>query len=159
MKGCKGTIASFIICKSWTSLHLSFDFFTPKIEVLYELLQAINSPSSFKFSMLVFNPSLTSDFRGYFFWCGNMCGSLSLPMTGIDFCIWPTVYPSVYTLRFTFYSINGRERESFILTKIKAWTLLSISLPKRGEADSGTFRNLCAKGTESQLQFRGQLKQ
>ena len=127
--------------------------------MFHELLQGINRPSSFKFSVIGFNPSLALDFRGYCFWCGNMCGSLSLLTTGTDFCIWSTVFPSVYTLGFTFYSINGRERESSIFMKIKAWILLSISFPKMGERDSGTIRNLCAKGTESQLQFRGQLKQ
>ena len=51
----KGTTTSFIIHKSWTSLYLSFDFFTPKIGVVYGLLQEINSPCSFKFSMMSFN--------------------------------------------------------------------------------------------------------
>ena len=58
--GCKGTTASFIIHKSWTSLHLPFYFFISKIGVLHGLLQGINSPCSFKFSMMGFNPSLTS---------------------------------------------------------------------------------------------------
>ena len=40
------------------SLHLSFDFSIPKIGVLHGLLQGINSPRSFKFSVMGFNPSL-----------------------------------------------------------------------------------------------------
>ena len=36
--------------------------------------------------------------------------------------------------------------------KTEAWTLLSISLPKRGEVDSGTISNSCENSTESQLQ-------
>jgi len=35
--------------------------------------------------------------------------------------------------------------------KTEAWTLLSISLPKRGEGDSGTIRNSCENSTESQM--------
>ena len=70
--GCKETTASFIIHKSYyeimrlfinlifhkPSLHLSFDFSIPKIGVLHGLLQGINSPRSFKFSVMGFNPSL-----------------------------------------------------------------------------------------------------
>ena len=37
--------------------------------------------------------------------------------------------------------------------KTEAWTLLSISLPKRGEGDSGVIRNLCENSTESQSQL------
>ena len=92
--GCKGTTVSFVICKSWTSLCLSFDFFTRKIGVLHGLLEGINSPCSFKFSMIAFNFFLTSGFRGYCFWCGNRWGSLSLIMTGTAFCVLPTVFTS-----------------------------------------------------------------
>ena len=60
--------------RTWTSFHLSFDFFTPKIGVLYGLLQGINSPSSFKCSMIGFNPSLISGFSEYCFWWGNRWG-------------------------------------------------------------------------------------
>ena len=128
--GCKGTTASFIICKSWTSLHLPFDFFIIKTGVFYWLLQGTNSPCSFKFSMMGFNPSLTSGFSGYCFLCGNKCGSLSLTTTGIAFCARHTDFPSAHTLEFTFCSIKGREREGSIFMKTEAWTLLSISLPK-----------------------------
>ena len=131
--GCKGTTASFIIRKSWTSHRLSFDFFTPKVGVLRGLLQGINSPCSFKFSMISFNPYLTLDFRGYCFWCGKTCGSLSLTVTGIAFCARPTVFPSDHTLGFIFCSINGGEGEGSIFMKTEAWTLLSISIPQRGE--------------------------
>ena len=62
--GCKGTTASFIV-KSCTSLHLPCDFFIPKIGVLHGLLQGINSPCSFKFSVMGFNSSLTASFSGY----------------------------------------------------------------------------------------------
>ena len=149
--GCKGTTASFIICKSWTSLHLSFDFFIPKIGVLHGLLQGINSPCSFKFSVMDFNPSLTSGFNGYYFLCGNKCRSLSLTTTGIAFCARPTDFPSAHILDFTFYLTKEREREGSIFMKTEAWTLFSISLPKRGEGDFGTTRNSCENSTESQL--------
>ena len=145
--------------KSWTSLHLSFDFFTPKIGVLRGLLQGINSPCSFKFSMIGFNPSLTSGFSGYCFLCGNKCGSLSLTTTGIVFCGQPTDFPSTHTLGlFTFCSTKGREREGSIFMKTEAWTLLSISLPKMGEGDFGTIRNTFENSTGSQLLLRGWLK-
>ena len=150
--GCKGITASFTIRKSLTSLYLPFDFFIPKIGVLQGLLQGINSPCSFKFSMKGFNPSLTSGFSGYCFLCGNMCGSLSLTTTEIEFCAQPTDFPSAHTLGFTFGSTKGRERKGSIFIKTEAWTLLSISLPKRGEGDSGTIRNSCENSTESQLQ-------
>ena len=42
--------------------------------------------------------------------------------------------------------------EGSIFMKTEAWTLLSISLPKKGEGDSGTIRNSCENSTESQLQ-------
>ena len=42
--------------------------------------------------------------------------------------------------------------------KTEAWTLLSISLPERGEGDSGTARNSCENSTEFQLQLRGRLR-
>ena len=114
---CKGTTTSFIIHKSWTSLHLPFDFFIPKIGVLHGLLQGINCPCSFKFSMMGFNPSLTSGFSGYCFLCGSKCWSLSLTTTGIAFCAQPTDFPSAHTLGFTFCSIKGREREGSIFMK------------------------------------------
>ena len=68
---------------SSSSLYLLFDFFIFKIGVLQGLLQGINSPCSFTFLMMGFNPSLTSGFSGYCFLCGNKCGSLSLTATGI----------------------------------------------------------------------------
>ena len=37
--------------------------------------------------------------------------------------------------------------------KTEAWTLLSISLPKRGEGDSGMIRNSCENSTESQSEL------
>ena len=37
--------------------------------------------------------------------------------------------------------------------KTEAWTLLSISLPKRGEGDSDTIRNLYENSMESQSQL------
>ena len=139
--GCKGTTASFTIRKSLTSLYLLFDFFIPKIGVLQGLLQGINSPCSFKFSMKGFNPSLTR-----FQWI------LSLTTTGIEFCAQPTDFPSAHTLGFTFGSTKGRERQGSIFIKTEAWNLLSISLPNRGEGDSGMIRNSCENSTESQLQ-------
>ena len=151
------TTASFIIHKSWASLRLSFDFFTPKIGVLHELLQGISCPCSFKFSMIGFNPSLTSGIRGYYFWYGNMCESLSLTSTGIAFCVQPR-FTLAHTLGFIFCSTNGRERESSICMKTKAYTLFSISLPRRGEGDFSTIRNLWENSTESQSQLKGWLK-
>ena len=151
----KRTTASFIIHKSWTSFHLSFDFFTPKIGVLHGLLHGINSPCSFKFSMMGFNPFLTSGFSGYCFWCGNRWGSLSLIMTGTTFCAQSTIFSSVHNLGFTFCSINGKERAGSVFMKTEAWTLLSISLPRRGEGDSVTTRNSWENNTESQLQLKG----
>ena len=43
--------------------------------------------------------------------------------------------------------------------KTEAYTLLSISLPKRGEEDSDTIRNSCENSTESQSQLTEELKQ
>ena len=116
---------AFIIHKSWTSLHLSFDFFTPKIGVLHRLLQGINSSCSFKFSMMGFNSSLTSGFNGYCFWCGNKWGSLSLIRKGTTFCAQPTVFISAHTLGFTFSSVK---RAGSIFMKTEAWTLFSMLL-------------------------------
>ena len=121
----KGTTASFIIRKSWASLHLPFDFFIPKIGVLLGLLEGINSLCSFNFSMMGFNPSLASGFRRCCFFCGTKCGSLSLTTTGIAFCARPIDFPSALTLRFTCCSIKGREREGSIFMKTEAWTLFS----------------------------------
>ena len=120
------------------------------------LLQGINSPCSFKFSMVGFNSFLTSRFSRYCFLCGNKCGSLSLTTTGIASCAQPTDFPSAHTLGFPFYSSSkAREREGSIFMKTEAWTLLSISLPKGHEGDSGRIRNSCENSTESQLQLRG----
>ena len=63
------------------------------------------------------------------------------------------VFPSAHTLGFTFCSINGMEREGSIFMKIETWTLLSRSLPKSGEGESGMIRNSCENSTESQLQL------
>ena len=52
------------------------------------------------------------------------------------------VFPSAHILGFIFCSINGRERAVSIFVKIEAWTLFSISLPRKSEGDSGTIRNL-----------------
>ena len=41
--------------------------------------------------------------------------------------------------------------------KIEAWTLFSISLPRWGEGDSGTFRNSWENSRESQLPLKGWL--
>ena len=128
----KGTTASFYIHKSWTSLHSSCDFFTPKTGVLHRLLQGMNSPCSFNFSMMGFNSSLTSGFSGYCFWCGNRLVSLSLITTGTAFFVQPTVFPWAHTLGFTLCSINGRERKVSVFVKIEAWTLLSIIPPQNG---------------------------
>ena len=154
----KGTTASFIIHKSWTSFHLSFDFFTPKIGVLHGLFHGINSPCSFKCSMMGFNLSLTLGFSGYCFWRGNRWGSLSLIMTGTAFCAQSTIFPLVHNLGFTFCSINGKERAGSTFMKTEAWILLSISLPRRGEGDSSMIRNWWENSTESQLQLKGWLK-
>ena len=126
--------------------------------MLHGLLQGFNSPCSFQFPMMGFNPSLTSGFSGYCFLCGNKCRSSNLTATGIAFCAQPTDFPSAHTLGFTFCSINCREREGSIFMKGEAWTLLNISLPKRGEGDSSTIRNSCENSSEFQLQLRGQLK-
>ena len=80
-------------------------------------------------------------------------GSLSLTTTGIAFCAQPTDFPSAHTLGFTFCSTKGREREGSIFMKTEAWTLLNISLPKRGEGDPGTIRNSCENSTEFQSQL------
>ena len=144
--------------RTWTSFHLSFDFFTPQIGVLYVLLQGINSPSSFKCSMISFNPSLTLGFSEYCFWWGNRWGSLSLITTGTAFCAQPTVFPLAHTLGFTLCSINGREREVSTLMKIKAWTLLSIIPPQKVWERLRTIRNSWEKSPESQLQLKGWLK-
>ena len=154
----KATTASFIIHKSWISLHSSLDFFTPKIGVLHGQLQGISCPWSFKFSVIGFNPSLISGFSGYCFWCGNRWGSLHLIKTGTAFCVWSTIFPSAHTLGFTFCSINGRERAGSIFMKIETWTLLSMSLPRMSEGDSVTIRNSWENSTESQLQLKGWLK-
>ena len=55
------------------------------------------------------------------------------------------------------FSISPHSR-IYIFMKTEAWTLLSISLPKRDEGDSGTIRNSCENSTESQLQLKEQLK-
>ena len=83
----------------------------------------------------IFNPYLTSDFSGFYFLCGNKCRSLGLTTIGIATCARPTDFPSAHTLGFTLFSIKGGEREASIFMKTEAWTLLSISLPKRGERD------------------------
>ena len=95
--------------------------------MLHGLLQGINSAYSFKFSMMGFNPFLTSGFSEYCFLRGNKCGSLSLTTIGIAFCARPTDFPSVHTLWITFCSIKGKEREGSIFMKTEAWTVLSIS--------------------------------
>ena len=69
-----------------------------------------------------------------------------------------TDFPSAHTLGFTFCSIKEREREGSIFMKTEAGTLLSISLPKRGEGDPGTIRNSCENRTESQSQLIETLK-
>ena len=85
--------------------------------MLHGLLQGINSPCSFKISMMGFNPSLTSGFSGYCFWWGNMSGFLSFTTTGIAFYARPTDFPSAHTLGFTFCSIKGRERKGSTFMK------------------------------------------
>ena len=57
---------------------------------------------------------------------------------GTALCARPTVFPSAHTLGFTFCSIKTA---GSIFMKTEAWTLLSISLPRRGEGDSGKVRN------------------
>ena len=69
-----------------------------------------------------------------------------------------TDFPSTHTLGFTFCFIKGRDREGSISMKTEAWTLFSISLPKRGEGDSGTIRNSCENSTECQSQLTEKLK-
>ena len=150
--GCQGTTASFIIRKSRTSLHLTFDFCIPKIRMLHGLLQGINSPCSFKVLMMCFNPQpqVSMDTASYV----EISGSLSLTTIGIAFCVRPTDFPSSHTLGFTFYSTKGRERDGSIFMKTEAWTLFCIFLPKRGEGDSGTIRNSCENSPESQLRHK-----
>ena len=154
--GCKGATVSFIIHKSWTSLYLLFGFFTPKVGVLYGLLQGINSPCSFKLSVVGLNPFLTLGFSGYYFWSGNRCGSLSLILIGIALCAWPTVFPSAHILGFTFCSFNG-DKEWAPYSWKQAWTLFSISLPK-GVRETLAQSETHVKTVESQLQLRAQLK-
>ena len=55
--------------------------------LLHGLLWGINSPCSFKFSMMGHNSS-TSGFSEYCFWCGNRWGSLILIMTETAYCAW-----------------------------------------------------------------------
>ena len=148
---CKGTTASFIICKSGTSLHLSFDFFIPKIRELHGLLQGTNSPCSLKFSMMCFNPSLTSGFSGQCFLCGNKWVFELDNYRNSILCSTHRFSISPYC-RITFCSTKGREREGSIFMKAEAWTLFSIFLHKRGEGDSDTIRNSCKNSPESQLQ-------
>ena len=45
------------------------------------------------------------------------------------------------TLRFTFCSINERERVGSIFMNTKAWTLFSISLPRKCEGDPSRITN------------------
>ena len=65
--------------------------------VLHGLWEVINNSCSFKYSMVGFNPFLTSSFSGYPFWCGNRWGSLSLTATWIAFVL-NLVFPSAHTL-------------------------------------------------------------
>ena len=88
------------------------------------------APAPLNSQWRVFNPYLTLRFSGYYFLCGNKCRSLSLTTTGIASCARPTDFPSAHILRFTFYSIKGGEKDASIFMKTKAWTLLSMSLPK-----------------------------
>ena len=64
------------------------------------------------------------------------------------------VSPSAHTLGYAVCLSNGREREGFIFIKTEAWTLISISFPRRGEGKSGMIRNLSENSTESQLQLK-----
>ena len=126
--------------------------------MLHGLLQGNNSPCSFKFSLMGFNPSLTSGFSGYCFLCGNKCGSLSLTTTGIAYCARSTDFQTACTLVFPVFSIKWREKEGSIFMKTEAWSLLSISLPKKGQGDNVMIRNSCKNSIESQLQHIKQLK-
>ena len=66
----------------------------------------------------------------------------------------PPFFSSVHNLGFTFCSINGKERAGSIFMKTEAWSLVSISLPKRDEGD-WHYQNLMRKNsTESQLQLK-----
>ena len=132
----------------WPTVHRVTKSRTWLSDFTHGLLQGTNSPCSFKFLMMGFKPSLSSGFSGYCFLCGNKCGSLSLTTTGIAFCAWSTDFPSAHTLGFTFCSTKGGEKKGSIFMKTEAWTLFSISLPKRGEGDSGTIRNSCENSTE-----------
>ena len=123
--------------------------------MLHGLLQGINSPRSFKFSVMGFNPSLTSGFSGYCFLCGNKCGSLSVNYRNRILCSTHRFSISPYSRIYIFFSIKGRlsEDSKFMKTEsfkawTKAWTLFTTSLSKRGEGDSGTIRNSCENSTE-----------
>ena len=152
--GCKGTTASFLIHKSWTSLHLSSNFFTPKIGLLYGLLQGINSPCSFKFSMMGFNPFLTSGSSAYCFWCTNRWGSLSLKTTGTTFCVQPTV-PSAHTLGITFCSVK---MSRFCIYENRGLDLVQYISPQKGWERHWYNQKPRENSTECQLHLREWLK-
>ena len=90
-----------------------------------------------------FNSSLTSSFCGYCFSCGNKGGSLSLTTTGIAYCARSTDFQTACTLVFPVFSIKWREKEGSIFMKTEAWSLLSISLPKKGEGDCHHQKLVC----------------
>ena len=153
---CKGTTASFIICKSWTSLHLPFDFFIHKIGVLHGLLQGTNSPCSFKVLMMCFNPQpqVSMDTASYV----EISGSLSLTTIGIAFCAWPTDFPSAHTLAFTVCSTKGRERGGLHIYENRGMDLVLYIPPQKGWGRLWHNLALCKNSTESHLQLRGWLK-
>ena len=57
-------------------------------------------------------------------------------ITGTALCAQPPVFPSTHTLGCTFCSTK---RAGSIFVKTEAWTMFSISLPRRGGGDSSTI--------------------
>ena len=114
----------FAYLKQVSIYHLTF--FTPKIGVWYGLLQRINSPWSFKFSMMGFNPSLIPQ---------------ALTDTAFDMEIgeghWACQQQEQYfVLNPQFFHQPTLKTAGSIFMKTEPWTLFGISLPRRGEGDS-----------------------
>ena len=69
-------------------------------------------------------------------------------MAGTDFYARPTVFPPPTLQNLHFVQLK---RVGSIFMKTEAWTLLSISLPRKGEEDFGMMRNSCENSTGSQI--------
>ena len=132
-----------------------FDLFTSKIGVLQGLLQGINSPCSFKFSMMGFNPSSVSGFSGHCFRCGHRQASLSLIKTGTAFLLDPQSFrqPTLQDLHSV--QLMGEKEQAPYLWKQEAWTLLSIFLPRRGEGECSRIRDSWEKQQSPSRSLKG----